>query len=149
MNSQKYNTPLYRVELVQDGRINGTRPRADSPANIADIAREVVGRSPKEHFLLFMLSATNEVIGVNVVSVGTLTASLVHPREVFAPAIVASAAAVVVAHNHPSGDPAPSAEDKTTTKRIVQAGKILGIPVVDHVIIAGTRQFSFRGAGLL
>ncbi|MBI4055353.1 MAG: DNA repair protein RadC [Elusimicrobia bacterium] len=98
----------------------------------------------KEHFVALYLNARNQLIRKEVVSVGTLSESLVHPREVFAPAIASSAAAMVVAHNHPSGDVTPSQEDVKVTRRLVEAGRLLGIPLLDHLIVAQERYFSFR-----
>ena len=94
---------------------------------------------------MLLLNRKNAVIGINTVSVGSITASVVHPREVFKPAILANAAAVICAHNHPSGDPQPSNEDRALTTRLVQAGKLLGIDGLDHVIIGDgtTQHFSF------
>jgi DNA repair protein RadC len=90
----------------------------------------------RERFITFWLSAVNQILGFDVVSEGILNSSLAHPREVFRGAIVASAAAIILAHNHPSGNPEPSAEDISITKQIVEAGKIIGIPVHDHIIFA-------------
>ncbi len=95
----------------------------------------------KEHFVVFYLDTRNQQIKREIISVGTLNASLVHPREVFEPAIRYNAAHVIVAHNHPSGDPEPSQEDFTLTRRLVDAGKILGIALLDHVIM--TKEFYF------
>ena len=89
----------------------------------------------EEHFYVLMLDARNQPIGLNLVSKGTLTASLVHPREVFKAAILANAVGVIVAHNHPSGNPKPSSEDIETTEILVKAGKLLSIPVIDHLVI--------------
>ncbi|MEX0934938.1 MAG: DNA repair protein RadC [Candidatus Paceibacterota bacterium] len=97
--------------------------------------------SRKEHFAVFFLDTRNQEIKREIISIGTLNASLVHPREVFEPAIRVNAASVILAHNHPSGDCTPSNEDKKITKRLVEAGKLLGIEVRDHVI-TGTREFS-------
>jgi DNA repair protein RadC len=101
--------------------------------------------------VVLLLSPKNNVIGVNTVSVGSLTASVVHPRECFKPAILSNAAAIILAHNHPSGQPRPSQEDRVLTVRLVAAGKLLGISVLDHVIIGdGTSAyFSFADEGLL
>ena len=98
-----------------------------------------------------MLDRKNKMIGVNTVSVGSLTASVVHPREVFKPAILGNAAAVICGHKHPSGDPQPSQEDRALTTRLVDAGKLLGIQVLDHVIVGdGTAgYFSFADEELL
>lgn len=103
----------------------------------------------KEHFVALYLDACHRPLYRETVSVGTLTASLVHPREVFAPALERPAAALIVAHNHPSGDPAPSREDRETTRRLCEAGRILGLPVLDHLIVASRGYFSFRERGLL
>lgn len=104
---------------------------------------------PQEHFIVLYLDARDRLIHRETVSIGTLTASLVHPREVFSPAIGRRAAAVICAHNHPSGDIAPSAEDRQATRRLSQAGKLLGITLIDHVIVTKMGYFSFRGKGLL
>jgi DNA repair protein RadC len=98
----------------------------------------------REEFVVVLLDAKHRPIGVNTVSIGSLTASIVHPREVFKPAIAGSSAALLLAHNHPSGDPAPSAEDVELTKRLREAGELLGIRVVDHVILGDSRHYSFH-----
>jgi len=149
MKTKNYIT-TFRLSLVRDKRIKTeNRPVLGEPETAAKLCRAMVGPTDREHFLLIMLDAGNRVIGTNLVSIGTLTASLVHPREVFKPAIPANAASIIIAHNHPSGDAAPSSEDRETTRRLVQAGKVLGIPVVDHVVFTDTRFFSFREQGLL
>ena len=101
--------------------------------------------------MVLMLDQKNRVIGINTVSVGSLTASVVHPRECFKPAILSNAASIILAHNHPSGQPQPSQEDRVLTVRLVTAGKLLGISILDHVIIGdGTSSyFSFADEGLL
>lgn len=103
----------------------------------------------KEHFVIFYLNAHNQEIKRDIISVGTLTANLVHPREVFEPAVSHLAAQIIIAHNHPSGNVEPSAEDIAVTKRLVEAGKILGIEIVDHVIVSQTGFTSLREAGVL
>ena len=103
---------------------------------------------PVEVFQVVLLDARHDAIGVEEVSRGTLQWAVVHPREVFQPAVLARAAAVVVVHNHPSGDPEPSADDVAVTKRLVAAGELLGIPLLDHVIVArGGRFVSLREQG--
>lgn len=113
--------------------------------------RELQGMAElrKEHFVALYLDAAHRLVHRETVSVGTLTASLVHPREVFAPALERPAAALIVAHNHPSGDPTPSREDRETTRRLCDAGRILGLPVLDHLVVAARGWFSFRERGLL
>lgn len=103
----------------------------------------------KEHFVTLLLDTKHRVIGEDVVSVGSLNASIVHPREIFRSALKKSAAAVICAHNHPSGDPTPSPEDVQVTERLVSAGSILGIPVLDHIVIGDKRYISMRERGLI
>ncbi|MEX5213510.1 MAG: DNA repair protein RadC [Nitrospiraceae bacterium] len=100
-----------------------------------------------ETFRLLLLDAKHALIRETVISEGTLTASLVHPREVFSVAVLESAAAVICVHNHPSGDPTPSAEDRTLTRRLQEAGEVLGIPVLDHIVIGDGRYVSFADQG--
>ncbi|RKX79747.1 MAG: hypothetical protein DRP57_13540 [Spirochaetes bacterium] len=103
----------------------------------------------KEHFVIFFLDARNQEIKREIISVGSLNANLVHPREVFEPAVRHLAAQIILAHNHPSGDPMPSKEDSEITKQLVEAGKILGIEIKDHVIVSKTNFFSFADHKLL
>ncbi len=123
------------------------RPVLDGPERVMEHVPREVRQARREHLLAFSLNARNQLLHLETVSIGTLSASLVHPREVFAPAIAHAAAAVVVAHNHPSGDPAPSAEDREATHRLRRAGEILGIPLLDHVIVAARGYFSFQRDG--
>ena len=103
----------------------------------------------KEHFVIFFLDARNQKIARETVSVGTLTMSLVHPREVFEPAIARAAAHIILAHNHPSGDPEPSREDIRVTEQLQEAGRILGIAILDHVVVTAAGFKSMRSCGLL
>lgn len=103
----------------------------------------------KERFLVFWLNSANRVTGFEVVTEGLLNSSLVHPREVFRGSIVASCASVIIAHNHPSGNPEPSREDLSITKQIAEAGKIIGIPVHDHIIFTDESYTSFAERGLI
>jgi DNA repair protein RadC len=121
----------------------------DSPGRVLEHVPAEVRAGRKEHFLAFYLNARSQLLCRETVSIGTLSASLVHPREVFAPAISHSAAAVIVAHNHPSGDCTPSAEDKDATRRLSRAGELLGIPLLDHLIVSTGRFFSFKDHGLM
>ncbi|HKH83527.1 MAG TPA: DNA repair protein RadC [Gemmatimonadales bacterium] len=102
-----------------------------------------------EEFHLLALDSQSQVLREVLITRGLLNSSLVHPREVFRPAIAEAAAGIIVVHNHPSGDPTPSAEDRAATKQLVAAGQLLDLPVYDHVIIAGDRFVSFAAAGLL
>jgi DNA repair protein RadC len=141
-----YKAPIYRCTLVREGSIDARPYRTSS--DVAQTALGILADYDREAFLVFLLDTRNRLIGINIVSVGTLTASLVHPREVFKPAVAASASAVIGCHNHPSGDPSPSREDAELTRRLWDAGKILGIRFLDHVVVGETgRHYSFADDG--
>jgi len=116
-----------------------------------DIVKEVgdIKENKKENFVVLYLDARNRLIYKETVSIGTLNANLVHPREVFEPAVRNLAAQIVLAHNHPSGDPEPSEDDLEITKRLVESGKILGIEVLDHIIITKDKYLSFKDKRLI
>ena len=109
------------------------------------------GQPDREQFCVLLLDAKNKTIGLNIVSTGSLSSASVHPREVLKPAILANASAMILAHNHPSGELIPSAEDKAITKRIIQASNIIGITVHEHLIISmdEDRYFSFADQGMI
>lgn len=125
--------------------------RAPSIANPADIYREIRHFSSREqeNLIVVMLNGAHEVIGAFVATVGLLNRTIVHPREVFAPAIRERAAAVAIAHNHPSGNVMPSEEDKDVTARLKKAGEILGIKLLDHIVFSDERYYSFLEHGLM
>ncbi len=127
---------------------NPGRPVVSSPADVDRLLRGRIANLDRENFVAVLLNTKNEVIETPLVSIGTLSASLVHPREVFKPAIRASAASVVLAHNHPSGKVEPSREDRQVTRRLADAAEILGIEVLDHVIV-GDGYFSMKEHGML
>lgn len=115
----------------------------------ADLLQPLLADKKKEHFVALLLDSRHRLIRISRIAVGSLSASLVHPRELFKEAIAASAAAVIVAHNHPSGDPDPSEHDVVLTKRLAQGGKLLGIEVLDHLIIGSGRWVSLKGLGTI
>lgn len=125
------------------------RPVIKSPDDAAGLVMEEMRHLDREHFRALLLNTRNQVIGTDKVSVGTLNSSTVHPRELFRSAIKRSAASVILVHNHPSGDPTPSREDLDITARLGEAGKIIGIEVLDHIIIGDNRFTSFKAKGLL
>jgi len=127
----------------------GRMPTLRGPEDIYKYLSPEMSNLKKEQFHCLCLNTRNKLIHDEVVSIGTLDASMVHPREVFGPAIEFSSAAVILAHNHPSTDPEPSTADKNLTKQLIQAGEILGIAVLDHVIIGGNKFFSFSNKGLI
>lgn len=122
------------------------RPRFLEPAEMAAHLIPQFGDRTVEHFGVVLLDSKRRLLRTAVLSVGTLDASVAHPREIFREAAVGGASAVIVFHNHPSGDPTPSPDDVALTRRIVDAGEIVGIDVLDHLILADTRYFSFREA---
>jgi DNA repair protein RadC len=103
----------------------------------------------KEHFKALLLDTKNRLIKMVTISIGTLNSSIVHPREVFRAALAANASAIIVGHNHPSGDLTPSPEDRNVTLRLAEAGKILGIDLLDHLIIGDGKWISMRERGML
>ena len=111
--------------------------KIETPEDAARYAAPFLGYEEKEHLAVILLDSRNRVIAMPTISVGDLTSSIAHPREIFREAIRHSAAKLVLVHNHPSGDPTPSGNDVTMTKRLIKAGEIMGIPVMDHVVIAG------------
>jgi DNA repair protein RadC len=120
-----------------------------SSADVYQHFRENLGREKRELFYVVLLNNKNRKIREVKISEGSLTASLVHPREVYNPVIRESAAAVIFVHNHPSGDPAPSPEDIDITKRLKEVGDVMGVRVLDHVVIGYDRFFSFSDKGML
>ena len=150
IGTAKAATVLAALELGRRAQQTAkSRPRIREASDVAELLRPRFRVEKREHFLVLPLSAKNEVLMVADVSVGTLTNALVHPREVFEPPIRCGAAHIILAHNHPSGDPAPSAEDHRLTRVLKDAGALLGIPVTDHVIIGGDGFFSFVEEGVL
>jgi DNA repair protein RadC len=125
------------------------RPQLSTPRELAAFLLAQYGTTDVEQFGIVMLDTKNRIIRVRIVSSGSLDSTVVHPREVFREAAAAAAAAIVLFHNHPSGDPTPSQDDLELTVRMVNAGSIMGIDVVDHLILAGQRYFSLVEAGRL
>jgi DNA repair protein RadC len=142
--------PVYKIMLVREGRVPCYNEQIRSSADASTLLHTYLADVDREYFVTILLNQKNRIIGVNTVSIGSLTASIVHPREVYKSAILASAASILCGHNHPSTDCQPSREDRAITTRLVEAGKLLGISILDHVIIGGEgRYFSFADEGLL
>jgi DNA repair protein RadC len=148
--TRPYTIPGFRIALVREPGVKlAERPSLKTPAEAARVLAEYIGERDREVFVVALLTIRHRLIGTHTVSVGCLASSLVHPREVMKPAILASAAALVLAHNHPSGDPEPSAEDVALTRRLVAAGQLLGIEVLDHVVLGEAGRFvSLRERGV-
>ena len=119
-----------------------------TPKDVWNEMKEVRSNK-KEYFVVFYLDSRNQLIKKEIISIGTLNTSLVHPREVFEPAIKNFTSQIIISHNHPSGENQPSDEDIQITKRLIEAGKILGIEIIDHVIVTSESYFSFQGHKLI
>jgi DNA repair protein RadC len=119
------------------------------PGSLAKALRKSIQEKAKEHFKLVLLNTRNKIIGISTISVGTLNASLVHPREVFKDALAHNASSIILVHNHPSDDPDPSDDDLTVTRRLADAGRLMGIEVLDHIIITRDAYTSLKEKGLL
>ena len=145
LGQAKAATVLAALEIGR--RIASAKPiekiHLSCPQDVADFLMPRLRYAAKEQFVVILLNNKNKVIGTEVVSEGSLSSSIVHPREVYAPAILHHAAAIMVAHNHPSGDPKPSTEDTEATRVLARSGKVLGIPMIDHVIIGDGNYYSF------
>jgi len=137
---------LREVNNVPEGF---TRKALNGPDDVWESFKWIFATSPVEKFVVFVLNAINKCVAVDVVSTGLVNTALVHPRETFRSAIACCGAAVIVAHNHPSGNAEPSQEDIAVTKQLVEAGKILGIPVHDHIIFGDGRFVSMTERGLM
>ena len=142
--------PRVQVVAVRDGE---PVPYFGRPIRQAEevfsLLKEDAALWDRERFLTLALDGRHRAIGLEEVSVGSMTASLIHPREVFKGLILANAAAFIAVHNHPSGDPAPSIEDREVTRRLKAAGELIGIPLLDHLVLATERFFSFASSGEL
>jgi DNA repair protein RadC len=125
------------------------RPTIGGPADAANLVMEEMRYFKEEHYRVLFLDSRHSVIAHRDITIGTLNASIVHPRETFRAAVGHAAAAIILAHNHPSGDPTPSTEDLTLTARLKQAGEIMGIPVLDHIVIGDNRWVSLKERGLV
>lgn len=149
--TRPYTIPGFRIALVREPGVKlAERPQVRVASEAAPLVAQYIGDTDREVFAVALLTVRHRVLGLHTVSVGCLTSSLVHPREVFKPAILAGSAALLLAHNHPSGDPEPSAEDIALTRRLIAGGQLLGIEILDHLILGEAGRFvSLRERGVL
>ena len=138
-----------RLEAAFELGRRASRPRSEragvtSPRAVFELLEPELAGLDQEAFVVLLLDGKHRLRRHQLISLGTLTTSLVHPREVFRTAIESAAAAIVVAHNHPSGDPEPSAEDLAVTRRLIRSGRLLGVPLLDHVVLGDRRWVSLR-----
>ena len=142
--------PLYTTRLVRERTFTfPTRDQVRSPADAAAVLAEYFSDRDREEFVVAFLDTANTLTGLHVASVGGLAASIVEPRQVFKAAVLANAAAVLLAHNHPSGNPEPSREDVAVTRQLIEAGKVMGVPVHDHLILTDHGHTSLAERGLM
>jgi len=137
----KYIVPEMRLALIKEP---GVTPKVINGPEDLDRFVEPLKHYSEEHFVSFHLDAKNQVIGYQIVSHGTLTSSLVHPREVFKAALLANSNALIVAHNHPAGSLTPSKEDIEVTETLIKAGNLLGVKLIDHLIVSSNGKTSMR-----
>ena len=145
--SNEYAVPRYRVTLVREGRATAPASPLLTSVAVADVLRPLFAGLDREQFLVCGLDAKNCLIGINVVSIDSLTLAIVHPREVFKPLILMNAGAWICAHNHPSGDVTPSQEDRVLTNRLKQGADLLGIRLLDHLVLTDEHYYSFADQG--
>ena len=139
---------FFHIKLVREGEPIYSHPISD-PQTAVDFFQEKIGDSVQEHFVALFLNARNIPVGWREISKGSVSASLVHPRECFLPAIQLAASSMILAHNHPSGDASPSKDDLELTRRLKDAGELLGIEVLDHLIITADSHVSLKEQGIL
>ena len=143
----KKRVQVVSVQLVRERNEYYDFKAVKSPADAFKIFSDFIGSADRELFVVACLNTKNEIVNISVVHIGSLNASVVHPREVFKTAILSNSASIICAHNHPSGHPDPSREDIEVTKRLAEAGKILGIELLDHVIIGDNKYYSLKEKG--
>lgn len=148
----KKKRPAKRVNIVSLKVVKETsflypERNVKSPEDAYKLLKQFLVEVDREYFLVVCLDTKNQPTAINVCHMGSLNASIVHPREVLKPAILSNSASIIVAHNHPSNDPTPSKEDIEVTKRLVEAGKIIGIEVLDHLIVCADKFVSLKEKG--
>jgi DNA repair protein RadC len=141
---------VVNIRLVKEPSLYSTEA-INTPDDVLKVVAKELSQYDREVFAILNLKSNGQVINLNICSVGTLSSAMVSPREVFKSSILSNAAAIIAIHNHPSGSPTASEEDKTTTRRLQECGALMDIKLLDHIIVAGENgeMFSFRGAGML
>lgn len=143
-NKQLKRINVVFIKMIRESSILYNVRKICEPKDIVELGKSFLDELDREELIVACLNTKNEVNSVNVVSIGSLSNSVVHPREVFKTAILSNAASIVMFHNHPSGDTTPSKEDKEITLRIKESGIILGICLLDHIIIGNDKYYSFK-----
>ncbi|MER2174035.1 MAG: DNA repair protein RadC [Carnobacterium sp.] len=138
---------IVKIQMVKEGSLLYKNRTVHSPQNGFDLMKQFLGDVDREHFIVMCLDTKNQPTSLNICHIGSLNSSLVHPREVFKPAILSNAASIMVGHNHPSGNPEPSEADIMMTKRLEEAGDLMGIRLLDHLIIGEDTYISLKERG--
>lgn len=146
-NSNGEGIDIVKVMLVKDPNSPFRLEKLSRPLNAASMARKFLANEDREVFIVFNLDRSNKINNIHVVAIGSLGEAIVHPREVFKAAILSNASGIVLAHNHPSGNPQPSEEDTRVTSKLIEAGNILGIKVYDHIIVGDDTYTSLTISG--
>lgn len=140
---------MQQIKIVKTGSVREGAPAYTSPLMVYESMRDEMNSLDREHFMVMHVDVKHRVIARETISIGSLSQAIVHPREVFKGAVHNGSAAIICMHNHPSGDPRPSTDDITVTRRLKSAGEILGIHVLDHIITGDRAYFSFKESGLI
>ncbi|EJS02229.1 JAB domain-containing protein [Bacillus cereus] len=149
INQPAKRVNIVRLKMVKEGSILYKERRIKSPEDASVLLKQFLGEVDREYFIVLCLNTKNQPTAINVCHIGSLNASIVHPREVLKPAIISNAASIIVAHNHPSNDPTPSREDIEVTKRLAEAGKVIGVELLDHVIVCSDSFVSLKEKGYI
>ncbi len=135
---------FWRTKLIRESVDHYFEEPLSTPEAVGGAFRKIPISDDKENLVVFNLNAKNQVVGLTIVSTGTVCSSITHPREVFKSAILSSSSSIIIAHNHPSGDVKPSKDDIKVTQRLIKTGLIVGIELLDHVIVTHKKEYSFR-----
>lgn len=140
---------IVSIKMVREASVLYDIRKIGSPKDAVELGEKFLGDADREQLIVCCLDTKNQPTAINIVSIGSLNSSIVHPREVFKPAILSNSASIMLFHNHPSGDPAPSREDISITERIKESGRILGIELIDHIIIGNDSYCSLKEKGII
>lgn len=147
MNQPAKRVDIVKLKMVKESSLLYKERRVKSPEDASLLFKQFLDGADREFFIVLCLDIKNQPTAINVCHIGSLNSSIVHPREVLKPAIISNAASIIVAHNHPSNDPTPSREDLEVTKRLIEAGKVVGIEVLDHLIVCEESFTSLKEKG--
>jgi len=149
MKNHSKRVSIVSLKLVKESSILYEQRCVKSPEDAYQLLKQFLVERDREHFIVVSLDTKNQPVSINVCHIGSLNASIVHPREVMKSAILSNAASIIVGHNHPSGKAEPSREDIEVTKRLVETGKIIGIEVLDHIIVGDETFTSLKEKGYI